>query len=101
MTDLSREQTEELIVRAQQTSDALVVGASRSDAYDAEMLCADADLFSELADAIRQLLNPWKGIESAHPAISAYQDDSGSGYDVDLTKLPKEITILRFWNSWL
>ena len=44
---------EDLIKRAQQTSEALIVGASRSDAYDAEMLRADADLFCELADALR------------------------------------------------
>ena len=34
------------------------------------------------------------------PACSEYQCDGGSGFEVDLTKLPKDITILRFYNSW-
>ena len=26
--------------------------------------------------------------------------DAAEGYEVDLTKLPKDVTLLRFWNSW-
>jgi len=33
-------------------------------------------------------------------AVSPYTCESGSGYEVDLTKLPKGVTILRFYNAW-
>lgn len=26
--------------------------------------------------------------------------DAAEGFEVDLTKLPKDVTMLRFWNSW-
>ena len=35
-------------------------------------------------------------------AVREYSDDNGdsSGFEVDLCKLPKDITVLRFYNSW-
>ena len=33
-------------------------------------------------------------------ALSEYSEDSSSGYDLDLSKLPKGIKIIRFYNSW-
>jgi len=35
-----------------------------------------------------------------HESVSEWQDDSGQGYQVDLTKLPSDIKIIRFYNSW-
>lgn len=32
--------------------------------------------------------------------VSAWRNDSCDGYEVDLTKLPKDVTVLRFYNSW-
>lgn len=29
-----------------------------------------------------------------------YSDDGSSGYDIDVKKLPKDVTIIRFYNSW-
>lgn len=33
-------------------------------------------------------------------AIREWGDDGCSGYEVDLTKLPKDVTVIRFFNSW-
>ena len=33
-------------------------------------------------------------------AIEEYSEDMGSGYDVDIRKLPFNIKIIRFYNSW-
>jgi DNA/RNA endonuclease G (NUC1) len=33
-------------------------------------------------------------------ALHKWSDDSRSGYEVDITKLPQGLTILRFYNSW-
>lgn len=33
-------------------------------------------------------------------AVKKYESDSGSGYEVDITKLPPGVTIVRFYNSW-
>jgi len=35
-----------------------------------------------------------------HPAIRDWSSDSGMGFEVDLSKLDKDITILRFKNTW-
>ena len=32
--------------------------------------------------------------------VTAYKSDDAEGFDVDITKLPKDVTILRFTNSW-
>lgn len=33
-------------------------------------------------------------------AVKEWFDESCSGYEVDLTKLPKDVTVVRFFNSW-
>jgi hypothetical protein len=33
-------------------------------------------------------------------AVREWKEDMASGYEVDLTKLPKDVTILRFSNRW-
>jgi hypothetical protein len=33
-------------------------------------------------------------------AVKEWHDSSASGYIVDITKLPKDVTIIRFENSW-
>ena len=34
------------------------------------------------------------------PAVKEWHNDYAQGYEVDLTKLPKDIKILRFDNTW-
>ena len=33
-------------------------------------------------------------------AVSQWVDESKSGYEIDITKLPKDITIIRVYNAW-
>ena len=33
-------------------------------------------------------------------AVEEYSEDMGSGYDVDIRKLPSNVKIIRFYNSW-
>lgn len=33
-------------------------------------------------------------------ASKEWNSDWGQGYEVDVTKLPKDVTIIRFYNSW-
>lgn len=33
-------------------------------------------------------------------AVTVYGDDSQSGFEVDVTKLPPDVKIVRFYNSW-
>lgn len=35
-----------------------------------------------------------------HKAVTEYSDDMVSGFDVEIAKLPKDIKIIRFYNSW-
>jgi hypothetical protein len=35
-----------------------------------------------------------------HPAVKPYKGDAAEGFDVDLTKLPEGVTVIRFYNSW-
>lgn len=32
--------------------------------------------------------------------LEEWGDDSRQGYQIDITKLPKDVKILRFYNSW-
>jgi len=42
-----------------------------------------------------------KGVKvDINDILEKYQDDSSSGYEIDLSKLPKGLKILRFYNSW-
>ncbi len=33
-------------------------------------------------------------------AVKEWFDEGCSGYEVDVTKLPKDVTVIRFFNSW-
>lgn len=35
-----------------------------------------------------------------NPAVKEYRPEGRSGWEVDLTRLPKDVTIIRFFNSW-
>lgn len=35
-----------------------------------------------------------------NPCIQAYNDDMRQGFEVDISKLPKNVTSVRFYNSW-
>ena len=39
-------------------------------------------------------------IERKSSAVTKWIRDDASGFEVDLTKLPKDVTVLRFYNSW-
>lgn len=41
-----------------------------------------------------------KGVEVAIEAKDWSDKDMSQGYEVDITKLPKGLTIIRFYNSW-
>ncbi len=32
--------------------------------------------------------------------VKGWSDDSRQGYELDLTKLPKDVRFIRFYNSW-
>ena len=33
-------------------------------------------------------------------AVAEWSDEGCSGHEVDVTKLPKDVTVIRFFNSW-
>jgi hypothetical protein len=33
-------------------------------------------------------------------ALTEWSDESREGYELDVTKIPKDLTIIRFYNSW-
>lgn len=35
-----------------------------------------------------------------HACCKPYGGDSSDGFDIDVTKLPKDVTIIRFYNSY-
>jgi hypothetical protein len=35
-----------------------------------------------------------------HACCKEYEDEGSTGYEIDVTKLPKDVTILRFRYSW-
>ena len=37
---------------------------------------------------------------SAHLSLRQWKSDPAEGYEVDLTKLPNDVTTHRFYNSW-
>jgi hypothetical protein len=43
-----------------------------------------------------------KLLHPQHESVSKYDDSKGcaSGFEIDLSKLPKQIKTLRFYNSW-
>lgn len=36
-----------------------------------------------------------------HDCCTEYLNDSENGFEIDVKKLPKDVTIIRFWNGWL
>lgn len=38
--------------------------------------------------------------QKPHPACTSYMAPGKSGYEIDLSKLPTNITKIRFYNSW-
>lgn len=39
-------------------------------------------------------------LEGERGCLRVWRDEGAEGYEVDLTKVPKDVTILRFYNSW-
>jgi hypothetical protein len=39
-------------------------------------------------------------VEIKGEAIKEWSDDTEAGYEVDIEKLPKDVKVLRFYNSW-
>lgn len=39
-------------------------------------------------------------VELGAPCVEKWSDDSRSGFEVDVTKLPPHVRIVRFYNSW-
>jgi hypothetical protein len=37
---------------------------------------------------------------SSAGALRGWEDDYRKGVEVDVTKLPKDVTVIRFYNSW-
>lgn len=37
---------------------------------------------------------------SDDPSVSEWYDTAANGYEVDITKLPSDVTIIRFYNAW-
>ena len=35
-----------------------------------------------------------------HGALREWRDDCSEGYEIDVLKLPKDVTVVRFYNSW-
>jgi hypothetical protein len=33
-------------------------------------------------------------------ALTKWSNDSADGYEIDVKKLPKDLTVIRFYNSW-
>ena len=90
-----------------------VVGIKPPDAkfqkmYDAWKACEDAGV--EIPAAVDKFFNG----ENPDPAgvivdldetkkgsgVTEYHDEASQGFEVDLTKIDKNIKILRFYNSW-
>ena len=38
-------------------------------------------------------------LERSH-CVRVFNDDMRQGFDVDVSKLPKNVTVIRFYNSW-
>jgi hypothetical protein len=41
-----------------------------------------------------------EGVLTDCGALKEWDENSRSGFEVDVTKLPKDVTIIRFYNSW-
>lgn len=41
-----------------------------------------------------------QGVEVEIPVRECRPHDGASGYEVDVASLPKDVTVIRFWNAW-
>jgi hypothetical protein len=39
-------------------------------------------------------------VELPETCLKEYEADMTEGYEIDVTKLPKDVTVIRFYNSW-
>jgi hypothetical protein len=72
------------------------------EAYEACKV-ADIDIPEEIQSFFVGELPDEKGVVvelRKSPACSRYSENSSEGIEIDLTKLPKDIKIIRFVNSW-
>lgn len=68
--------------------------------YDACMK-ADIDIPDEVDEYFDGRNPDDKGMQiDIDDAVEEYSGDSEDGFDVDLSKLPKKVKIIRFTNSW-
>lgn len=73
--------------------------------YDA---CIEADI--ETPDEVNEFFNLFDGEEpddkgviftlDKYECCTEYRDDSCEGFEIEIDKLPKNIKIIRFVNSW-
>lgn len=68
-------------------------------------LCEEnnVEIPSEVVDFFNNKRPDDKGVTiyfREHEAISEYWDESSEGFDVVIDKLPKDVKIIRFYNSW-
>lgn len=70
--------------------------------YDA---CLSADI--EVPDEVWEFFNHERPDNAGvlmeieeHECVSAYNGTSSAGFEVEIAKLPKDIKIIRFFNSW-
>jgi len=41
-----------------------------------------------------------KGKRTTHACCREWRDDAGEGYEIDVKKLPPDVTVIRFYNQW-
>lgn len=49
---------------------------------------------------VRVELEEYPHTKNKHGAVKEYHADMQDGYEVDVTKLPEGVTIIRFYNSY-
>lgn len=68
--------------------------------YDSCKL-AEIDIPKEVEQYFNYSAPDNNGIEvNIADIVSAWRDDYREGFDVDINKLPKDVHIVRFFNSW-
>jgi hypothetical protein len=43
---------------------------------------------------------PFKNKKTQVGCVTEWKDDASEGVEVDVTKLPSDVTVIRFYNSW-
>lgn len=68
--------------------------------YDA-CVAGDIEIPVEVDDFFNDKHPDENGVEvDIDEILEKWSDESRSGYQIEISKLPKGITILRFYNSW-